>query len=132
MGTWGLGTFDDDTACDWLDELAEEPTVEFLQQTLATPDEGYLESDQCTAVLGAAEIIAGVVAGPRAGLPKVALGVISSLTPDAVGPLRTLASEKVRRVLGEGSELRELWEENEAEFPKWRDGLLELCRVLDG
>ena len=132
MGTWGIGTFDDDTACDWLDEFAEEPSVEFLQQTLAAPDDGYLELDQCTAFLAAAEIIAGVVAGPRPGLPKVALGVIASLAPDAVGPLRSLASQKVRRVLAENSELRELWEENKTEFPTWREGALDLCLRLNG
>lgn len=131
MGTWGIGTFEDDTACDWLDELLEDPSVDFLRNTLATPDEGYIEIDQCMAFLAAAEIIAGVIGTPRPGLPDRALRVMSAFSSAAVEDLRAIASQKVRRVLAEHSEARELWEENQEDFPKWRDGVLDLCRRLE-
>ena len=132
MGTWGTRTFDDDTASDWLDEIAEEPSVTFLRETLEVSDEGYLEFETCVGFLAAAEIVAGVLNGPREGLPEEAVAVIEALAGSDVEPLRKLAGDKARLVLGESSELRELWSENSDEFPVWRDGVLELCQRLDG
>src|SRR5262245_13730309 len=115
MGTWGTRTFDDDTASDWLDEIGQEPSVTFLRETLEMPVEGYLEFETCVGFLAAAEIVAGVLKGPREGLPEEAVAVIQALAGADVEPLRKLAGDKARLVLGESSELRELWSENSDE-----------------
>jgi hypothetical protein len=134
MGTWGRGTFDDDTACDWLDELqVAGDLISFLKNSITgSPIDEYLEYDSCIAILGAAEIIAGVLAGPRSDLHEDALEIIHQLDSDTVRPLARLAAEGVSRVLQKNSELDELWSENEEEYPLWRTSLEELERRLSG
>jgi len=131
MGTWGIGTFDDDTASDWLDEFVDEPSVELLRRTFAASDEGYLEFTEGVGFLAAAEIVAGVLTGPREGLPEEALRGIASLTPGDVADLRQLAARKARRVLADQSELQELWSDNEKDNAAWRSHVLDLCTRLD-
>lgn len=84
MGPWGIGTFDDDTASDWLDEFVDAPSADALRRTLAASDDGYLEFTEAVGFLAAAEIVAGVLTGPREGLPDQALTGIASLTPGDV------------------------------------------------
>jgi uncharacterized protein DUF4259 len=132
MGTWGIGTFDDDTASDWLDEFLDAPSVETLRRTLAAPDDGYLEFTEAIGFLAAAEIVAGVLTGPREGLPDEALTAIASFTPEDVLGLRSLAAQRARRVLAEKCELQELWSENETDYPAWRSRVLDLCARLEG
>jgi hypothetical protein len=131
MGTWGIGTFDDDTASDWLDEFVDAPNAETLRRTLAVPDDGYLEFTEAIGFLAAAEIVAGVLTGPREGLPDEALAGIASLTPGDVSGLKSLAAQKARRVLAERCELQELWSENATDYPAWRSHVLDLCTRLD-
>ena len=127
-----IETFEDDMAIVWLESAANSSAVEALSRALAVQEEGYLERATCLAVLGAAEIVAGALRGPRPGLPSRALSVIARLSPAEVEPLRALAARQVRRVLGAHSELREYWDERDVEFPLWRASVLELCRRLDG
>jgi Domain of unknown function (DUF4259) len=132
MGTWDTRTFDNDLALEWLKALGEQPTVEFLQATLEAPDSGYLMGDTCVNLLAAAEIVSSVLNGPREGLPDEALAIIESLSRAEVEPLRKLAGEKARGVLSERSALRGTWSRAEDLFPEWQDGVLDLCRRLDG
>ncbi len=47
MGAWGYKNLENDTACDWLWELKENPTMQFVEETLDTVlnEEEYLGSD---------------------------------------------------------------------------------------
>lgn len=126
----GVGTFDDDLALMWLEGAMSAPGLEALERTLGVGD-GYLERATCVTLLGAAEIVAGTLRGPRPGLPSVALRVIERLDPSEVAKLRALAARQVRRVLGAESELREYWDESDQLFPVWRANVLELCRRLE-
>ncbi len=134
MGTWGHGTFDGDTALDWLGEMIEsEDRVAFLRRSIvdATAD-GYLELDDCVATLAAAEIVAAVLSGPRAGVPEDALELITELDVADVRPLAEPAARGAARVLKAESELNELWSESAEEYPRWRSGVEELVQKLAG
>ena len=127
-----VGTFEDAVAVVWLERAARGSCLEALERALGVAEDSYLERATCLELLGAAEIVAGALRGPRPGLPSGALHVIARLSPSQVEPLRALAARQVRRVLGAHSELREYWDERDHEFQLWRANVLELCERLGG
>ena len=61
MGAWGHGSFSNDAALDWLAELrGGDPDLfgEALDRIVAAEDDVYLDVDDCSAALAAAEIVA--------------------------------------------------------------------------
>jgi hypothetical protein len=78
MGTWGIGTFDNDDALDWFEELEAEGLQvagSAIQVVLDLSPE-YLESSVCANALAAAEVVAALRGRPSADLPdKVAAWV---------------------------------------------------------
>ncbi len=54
MGAWGSGPFENDDACDWLDELADSG-VAALRAALALADDAeYLEAPDGSVIVAAA------------------------------------------------------------------------------
>jgi hypothetical protein len=121
MGCWGIGTFENDDAADWVWSLEERDGLEALERALAAPpNSGYIEAPEACEALAAAEVVAALLGHPAADLSvEVARWVAAHRGLDA-RPLRDSALSQVRAVLGGNSELRELWEENEEEFPFWK------------
>ncbi|HEX9335454.1 MAG TPA: DUF4259 domain-containing protein [Pseudonocardiaceae bacterium] len=111
MGAWGTGPFDNDDAADFavsLDHLEPEYRVGAIRATLtqAVEQTGYLERDAGGAAVAAAALVAAqhddhvpidCIHGPRQKIPEL---------PD---DLRQIAVHALVRVLGEYSELNELW-----------------------
>ncbi len=61
MGAWGVGVFENDTACDYAAEIAETTNTAKLESTLdriLTAGGSSPESPECEEALAAAEIIA--------------------------------------------------------------------------
>lgn len=118
MGTWGIGPFENDSANDWAYSLEETTDLSLVDSTL---DEviasagGYLEVDQAASGLAACEVLAcmlGRGSAPDAYSEKVHAWVSGvALKPDAA--VLAKANGAIDRILGAGSELRELWEESE-------------------
>ncbi len=133
MGTWDIGHFDNDTAADFcagLDEAAagEREGVVRRVLTLAadTGAEEYLDFDEAVEAVAAAALVASQCPD---GAP-----VTSAYGPDQPLPvfpadLRPLAVAALDRVVGEESELAELWDEG-GEGPAWRRTVRELRDVL--
>ncbi|MFK8113327.1 MAG: DUF4259 domain-containing protein [Rubripirellula sp.] len=130
MGTWGLGTFDDDIACDWLEDLHESDPIAFFVQCLDLDGDDYLEFLACIGVVCTAEVIHAVICGPRKRVPEAVhqwiqhhpdLSVIA-LVPDAISGLR--------RVLGSDSEMLQRWEDNEPMFDDWIKSIEDLIQRL--
>ncbi len=127
MGTWGINTFEDDTACDWIYSLQEADGLDFLQASLNREEEGgYLELEACVSILCASEIIHGILVEPREGVPEDAINWIDENKELDVAGLRELCVEKIDRVLAGKSELNELWEGNEEEYPEWKAKVTDL------
>lgn len=122
MGAWGIGSFDNDHACDWLLDLIEgddlAPMRAAIAQVLAEDD--YLDSDLAVEALAAIEVLAATLGRPtvaigeeeefQAWLTRLQLQGDPSLVP---GALRA-----IERILAPESELRELWEETE-DYADW-------------
>ena len=68
MDTWGVGTFDNDDAADWLAELQATDDEADLQATFEAADdsEGYLEAPEGARILCACELIAALTGVPSA------------------------------------------------------------------
>lgn len=129
MGAWGKKTFQNDSALDWLSELAVGgPSGLRLALTYAANTESgdYLDSDDGQPALAAAEIVAAHHSGSRERLTAAASSWLEAhpdaLTLDDVG----LAHRAVCRVLAKNSELRALWAHDESWASSVRDLLARL------
>ncbi|MFY1595255.1 DUF4259 domain-containing protein [Micromonospora sp. WMMD737] len=117
MGTWAAGPFDNDAAADWcadLDEATPERRPRLVELALR---EAVREGDFLDSWPGAKAVAASaVVAAHLPGGPPVD----SAYAPDFLtaggrltltAELPALALRALDRVLADGSELAELWEE---------------------
>jgi hypothetical protein len=133
MGAWGVGSFDNDTACDWAQELDASddlaPVHSALDAVLASGD-GYLDSDDACCAIAACEVVARLRGnwGKRDVYSERVDRWVAwhPITPD-VGVI-TKAHAALDRILGDNSEERELWEESD--FAGWKSSLDDLRRRL--
>ena len=133
MGTWGMRSFENDSALDWVADLAESDGLELLDSSLeTTPDDGYLDSDIAVAAIAAAEVVAALLGKPAAKLPEAVEKWVADRGEVAAKYLVPKAIAAVDDTLGKDSELRELWEENEEDFPVWKAGVQDLRARLAG
>jgi hypothetical protein len=113
-GAWGTGSFENDDALDWAQGFEAKPSMSAIVAALeAATGTGYLEAPEGSAAIAAAEVIAAIAGKPSPKLPA-GLAAWARKQPKAEGlqrlPLARKAVERVAR--GEGSELRELWQES--------------------
>lgn len=122
MGAWGVGTFENDDALDWLLDLIEIDDTATVRAGLAQA----LDSDCCDArdgasALAAAEMILSLLGDPTPALARrEEFAAWRSRHRGAVDvALAAAAIGAIDRSTGVGSELPELWEDsNHAE--EWR------------
>ena len=131
MGAWGIKTFDDDSACDWIYDLEESEGTDFLEQSLNPKEEGgYLDLEGDVAILCACELIHSILHGPRDGVPEDVVNWINNNRGIDVTSLKKICVDKINRLLSDKSELNELWAENEDEYDNWKNNVLELREAL--
>jgi hypothetical protein len=132
MGAWGNGSFENDRALDWAREMlaGDQPlaAVEFALDESTGVD--YLEADEGSAAIAAAEVVAGLAGRSRGTMPEAITAWVTK-QPEPTDELLALAIKAVRRVLADDSELRELWEEGD-EGDDWRGDVEELLECLEG
>lgn len=131
MGAWGYGSFDNDDALDWVNELERSEDLSAITRALdAVTDNSadYLEAPDCSVALAAAEVVAALAGNPSPSLPEEVtqwLCVHKDVDADTVSK----AKRAVNIVLL-NSELKELWEESD-EFERWRAVVTDLlCRLI--
>ncbi|MGP0064958.1 MAG: DUF4259 domain-containing protein [Isosphaeraceae bacterium] len=133
MGAWGVLAFDNDTANDWaygLDGVDDLGLVESAFDEVAEVGGDYLDSDLACNALAACEVLARLRGRPgytNAFTEKVDDWVAAHrLVPSA--ELLARASAAIDRILGDDSELRELWEEVDGDA--WRASVEDLRHRL--
>jgi len=138
MGAWSEGLFDNDSAVDLVVALVNghlpADHVGMFVHEVARKGDGYLEAPDGETALAAAEIIAYLEGRPSASatqLPDLANWVANAdvaVTPELVAD----AKAAVARVLGEDSELQQLWcaEGNAALCDAWMDAVADLSDRL--
>ena len=125
MGTWGFGSFENDTASDWIWDLkpAKKSLLGKLKDPFSIPtapistllrSDLYLECSECDEAVAAAECIAAAIGNPMESPPEEIGKWLASLKmtkPDDEIVNRAIrAVEKIRN--DEQSESRELWSES--------------------
>jgi hypothetical protein len=130
MGTWGTGNLDNDIALDLLGDVRDrniglDQLRAVLQEVASTAD--YLDADLCCEALAAAEVIA-LMSGSHNPAYDEELDGLPLMEPDNAD--RMLAKAAVKRIALDG-ELKELWEEDEADLKAWKAELEGLLRRLN-
>lgn len=128
MGAWGTGIFDNDTAADWTYGLADDGFA-LIDATLRAvlADVGFIDSDDATCALAAADVVARFISGR--GADSAYIGAVTewfATLPGVPTPeLVALALKAVAVVRGDESELAELWAETDAN-DEWLSTLVDL------
>ena len=113
MGAWGAGSFQNDTALDWYEDFRSGGAAAIAEAFLATETADYIESDDGTTALAAAEIVAAAFGKPTSDNP-IDLNDLLSRYQDFITDLpesRARAISAARKVLAPSSELNELWQD---------------------
>lgn len=132
MGTWGMTTFENDDASDWLYDLEADEDGSILARALQPVNQigdAYLEAPECCNALAAAEIIAALAGRPMQDLPENAQQWVDAHRSIDPKPLLAPAAIKAVARIRQTSELRELWDEA-PELPAWLASIDDLHRRL--
>ena len=131
MGPWGFRTFEDELACDWLEDLFDSDPILFFRHCLDLQAVDYVEYLAGIGVICTSEMLHAICDRPRDGLPAAAhawlqrhrrLEVVD-LLPDAISGLG--------RVLGPESELRERWQDHDQWGEQWNRCNRDLLRRME-
>lgn len=136
MGAWNYGIFDDDTAYDFVEEIKTAPKSFFKNSFETAIEAEYLEYDDCHAVTVSAAYIDSLLNQTdyemEGDYEEYNANNFRIIQKDLkVEDLKPLAIKSLQKVLGEHSELNELWSENEELYPKWKQTLLDLIERLE-
>ena len=118
MGTWGTGNFENDDAADFVYDF-KDGGVEAVRKALSeaiNADDDYLDAYLATTATAAAEFVAAAN-GDESGLSDEAKEAYASFSGDkaSLAGLKAQAHQAMMRILGDNSELIELWEEDGAD-----------------
>lgn len=123
MGAWGAGSFENDTALDWADELESAKDIEKVFTGLPPFDGATdLDADDASRVIAAAEAVAAMMGRVADDVPEDLLEKLQGKEPS--GELIEMARGCVSRVMSK-SELLDLWAEDE-------EGSEEFGRAITG
>ena len=123
MGAWGTGVFDNDTACDWAYGLEGQTDLGLIERTLDVAlanDEG-LDASDAEEALAAAETVARLQGhwGVRNSYTANVDAWVEKIGLQPSPALARKAHAAIDHVLGETSEIVELWEDS-AELDEWK------------
>ena len=145
MGAWGLGSFDNDDAMDWMVDFSEKQNIAFLEETfdlvLSNGDSEYIAAFYGSNAIAAAEIVAAAIGNisnsfpehylnksdeievEKIDLPKLKAAITQDIITKAKSALVLVKSNK-------NSELRQLWEEVD-DYSDWLNDMGELEKRLN-
>ncbi len=135
MGAWGAGIFDSDETLDLMTEMLQrsDPRNDIRQGFAVVNRAEYVEVTDGEAALVFAAIVKAVLfkeplepsqdAEWTAWLQRIAGLEMTDLVAPAI--------RACRRVLADGSELAELWTDNEEMYPVWKGNVEAIIRGLE-
>lgn len=135
MGAWGLGSFENDEAADFLAEVTGSGDLALIREAIdnvVTSTEFVEAPDACRAIV-AAEVVAAALSRPTAeasqhdGLSRW----LARIRPGIEPALALAAHDALERVLAPNSELLELWEDTE-DLAEWKALVSDLMQQLQG
>jgi hypothetical protein len=120
MGAWSEDNFGNDDALDWVCDLEKSKGLEALLAPIhrILNETDYLEAPDCCEALAASEVIAAAVSNDASNIPEQAQRWLNrkqglfGKKPQIDLAHAQLASKAVDKIVS-GSELQELWDEDE-------------------
>lgn len=131
MGTWGLGTFEDDIACDWIEDLYDSDPIAFFIECLNLDGLEVLEHLACVGVVCTAEILHCLVCDARDHLPEAVHQWCADHADLDVRFLIPAACEGLRRVLDPRSAMHVMWADNSPMYASWLQKISDLLVRLE-
>ena len=127
-GAFGYNTFENDDALDWVENDLKSGGQRAVEQTIAmvARGRGYLEAPEACYALAACEVLAAAQGRPSKNLPEDVAALAKRLPSKPAEGVRKNARDALDRILGPGSELRELWKESGEYFEKWKETVIDL------
>ena len=136
MGAWGHGHFEDDAALDFMIEIEAGDSKKTIADALTYALEvDYLDYDEGNAAIVSSAYIDRQVNGTKFSTPgqeePLEVDTFPERHPDVeLSEFRSAAVQALQKVLGDDSELNELWAENEELYPEWRLSIEQLINRL--
>jgi len=134
LGAWGVGTFENDTACDYAAEVADGKDLSRIEATLdavLAAGATHLEAPDAEEALAAADIIARL--GGRFGQRDAYTATIDEwITRIKLQPSKQLVEKargSIARIMKEPSEIVDLWRDSD-EFEMWKSSVEDLTARL--
>jgi hypothetical protein len=113
MGAWGPGSFQNDTALDFLEDALRSQSTHLVTDALRSADDApavqQLDIQIAERVLAAGELIAASCGRGAGELPEGALEWVRNHHDQLDESILALAGRAVRRVVQEAPAYRELW-----------------------
>ena len=133
MGAWGVLAFDNDTANDWAYELESSRDLSLIDSALARVEasgNNYLDADAASEALAACEVLARLKGKP--GYSNAYTEKVDAWVENHAGEPPTAlvarAEAVIDRILGENSELRDLWADSDIDA--WKRSVDDLRQRL--
>jgi hypothetical protein len=134
MGSWDSGSFENDTALDWLGELYTSRDAKLVHATLTRvnePHECFFQIDAEQRALAAAEIVACWLGHPPPEPRRAGLGSWVRDNFKFSADIVDLARQVVDEIKNK-SALKTAWTKDNGEAsPKWVDSITDLQRRLN-
>jgi hypothetical protein len=135
MGAWAEDALGNDTACDWAGDFAEHPSLDLVSAAINSVlnADDYLDSDEACECLAACEVIARLRGnwGLRNSYSESIDKWVESTNIVPPADLINNARKAMERILGENSELQELWDEG-GKNEKWHSEMSDLINRTCG
>jgi tetratricopeptide (TPR) repeat protein len=115
MGSWDVGSFNNDGGSDWLEQLLQSRGADKIFRALmvVSNNKDYLEVNDCEQAIAAAELVAAAVGEPSQTLPGEVSHWLEGKDLRLGSELVDLALRVVERV-AKNSELKELWDDTDS------------------
>ncbi len=115
MAAWGTGSFENDEAVDWAAELEEASDFSLIEEAFVAAEEGegFIDADTGCVAIAAAEVVASSLGNPGDHEGEAAESLesfVEQIGQPASDTIRETALRVLDLVMGEGSELSEIWE----------------------
>ncbi len=129
MGTWGPGSFENDSALDWVSGISSREDVAAKFDALADLEDADIDVDLASEIIAAAETVAILMGQIAPDAPKDLLKKLDNFEK-AEPALIEQAKMAVSEVLGD-SELLDLWSEDPEESVGWNLAITGLIARLN-
>ena len=132
MGTWGVKSFDNDTALDWVYDLQLSKDDELVRESLhkiINSSNDFFDADTCCCAIAAAEIIVVFKGNHCPDLPEEVNLWIKNNDLNDVEDLAEMAVNAIEKIKA-NSEIKELWEDSD-DYSEWLDSINDLIERLN-